>query len=141
MLFTGCGGGSSSSLPTIDNSNVGGIETYDGYYAGDNVLFAGVKIVGGWTFYQPPASGSESAYFHNDGDTTIRESHYVYGDSKDDREIYAAWFTTVQIIYKSTRKDYLHVTESNGDVSVYDCYDVELTDNTGIYDLIMCPSV
>jgi len=140
MTLIGCGGGGNSSLPAIDNSQVDGVEVVAGYYAGENVLFAGEKIVGNWFLFQENSQSSISARFYDDGDARIDGSDYRYGVSKDGKEIQASWLTTVLIKYQSTLSKYLEVVDINGVTSRYDCYSVEYTNNFGIYDLIMCPN-
>ena len=141
MVFTACGGGgSSSSLPKMDNSKVGGIEITDGYYAGENVLFAGTKIVGNWSFYQLEESKSVNATFRNDGDARIENKDYSYGVSKDGRKISAtSYIVPTTIEYKGIKKDFLKSEDASGKITFYDCYDIEWIDNYGIYNLIMCP--
>jgi len=138
-LLVGCGGESDSSLPKMDNSKVRAIEIRDGYYAGEDVLFAGNKIVGNWFFFQENANKTKNAYFSDDGDASINLSNYQYGVSKDGKKIIASSLTMIEIKYQSIRKNYIKV-EKDGKNKTSDCYNVEYMDNFGIYNVIMCPS-
>lgn len=144
FMMSACGGGGdTAALPEMDNSKVGAIEIFDGYYAGDNVLFAGVPIVGSWRGLQPEVEGSSSVLlvFEDDGDAQIQNDRsYSYGVSKDGMEVRLLSFiipTTIK--YKGTRPDYIEYIR-DGISTTYDCYDVEWHDNYGIYDVVICPS-
>jgi hypothetical protein len=140
MMLVGCGGGG-SSLPSMDNSKVSGAEeTFTGYYAGNGVMFAGENIVGSWTLYQlEPEYKSTGIRFYDDGDLRYNGSTYTYGVSKDGKEVHAAYYTSLNIKYKSIEKNFVELVGTDGKSTYQDCYNVEFQDNYGIYDLIMCP--
>ena len=158
FVMIGCGGGgSSNSLPDVDNSKLAADENQYGYF-GDSVVFGNTKIVGGWFLFQESSDGSVTLNFQSDGDGTYqrRGGSLYYGDygvSSDGKLIKAQYENpsvnfssrSLEIKYKSLLKDYMEVTHvDDGTKETKDCFKVEykevsLSGSETADDIIMCP--
>jgi len=139
LFLIGCGG-SSSSIPSIDNSTLSNKSNSYGYY-GDGVKFGEYKVNMQWKL-----CGGENrdncfdVSFRDDGKTTIDGVKRDYGVSKDGRVITfdGNYGNVASFTIKSTSST-THDVSYNGKEINYKCYNVEFSNGEGSTMIDMCP--
>ncbi|MDD3591721.1 MAG: hypothetical protein PHO65_03725 [Sulfurovum sp.] len=134
MVFTACGGGGGSSLPTVDNSQVEGVlENQYGYF-GENVQFGNYKITQSWTLINLDTLDTLHLRFYSDGEMKHSDSSFMYdyGISKDGLTFVSELGEEGSIT--SVEKDFYEIHNTDGSIDYYDCYHINNQSN-----VIMCP--